>query len=241
MHVLQADTSIMGSIAAMAQKLPAPAASSSGPASASGAAADTGLNLLDFGDDEDDTPAAPEQPAPVPSEDPLAMLDELAAPPPAAPPAAAASGGGDDWAPFAGAASAAASAGVGDDDWAAFVSSPGAAAVRGAVVAPVAASGAGDWDAFAEPVAVGGGAGAGASAAFADPFAPAAPAAPAPAGGTGAGVRAPLPMDAFMTPAVEPIPAVPVAARPLPPPAMGGASDSKAALPEKDPFADLLG
>lgn len=229
--VLQADSSIAGSIAAMARSLPtpvAPPAASTSAAPSSTGADDTGMNLLDFGDDETTAPA-PQQPAAAngaAAADPLAMLADVSAPP------AAAAGGGDDWAPFSD-ADGGGTAATGDDDWAAFVSSNG--------TAPAVAA-AGDWDAFAGAAtgAAGGGGGA-----FADPFAPAAtPAAPAavaaPFGGQ-KGSRAPLPMNAFMGPVVEPIPVADPAAPSASTMSMATTTASKSAIPEKDPFADLLG
>lgn len=218
---MQADNSIAGSIAAIAAKAPAP------PPKAA-AASDGGMNLLDFGDDEVETPA-PE------SSDPMALLDQLSEP--AAPPKAAAGAADDDWADFTSTEPAtttggAGTAGQGDwapftgatqpdtgDEWADFASAPGGAA-------PSATS--------ADP--------------FGMPSGPSTAAPVAPSGFSGAvpstGGRQAFPLDAFAAPLVEPIHIESSSGVGEPPEASAPAAPVSAAvknLAEKDPFADLFG
>jgi hypothetical protein len=244
---MQADTSIAGSIAAMAQKFPAPPPPPP-KAKTPGDAGDNGMNLLDFGDDE---PAeAPADKAP----DPLGLLDQLTAPaPPAQAPAAA---GTDDWAEFTGADSSSKAAGAsgqaaGGGDWAPFTGA-GKGDDWNAFRAPAApATSASANAAFADPFTVGGGGGAAQDAwnAIRAPAAPGAFAGASPSGGTG--TRQALPLDAFATPHVEPIPvgvtggavsqnAAAGQGAPQPSPA-ADSGFTMGKLPEKDPFADLLG
>jgi hypothetical protein len=190
------------------------------------------MNLLDFGDDDSATPAAPA------SSDPMALLDQLSAP--AVPPkVAVAAVDNDDWADFTStepaALGTAATSGANTTDWAPFPSG----------AQPRTVDKGDDWADFASAPGVGT-----SSAGFADPFnmpASQRAAAAAPTGFVGTvpstGVRQALPLDAFVAPVVEPIP-VPSSA------AVGHPAESRApasvpaavkAAPEKDPFADLLG
>lgn len=222
---MQADNSIAGSIAAIAAKAPAP------PPKAASGGEDGGMNLLDFGDDEDPAPAAPA------SSDPMPLLDQLSDPTPATEVAPAAADD-DDWADFtsidpapAAAATSTGPSAASPGDWAPFSSA-----------SPATADKADDWADFASAP--------GASQpgnSSADPFGTPAVQASAPSAvSVGAvpstGARQALPMDAFAAPAVEPLP---VQTTPLSEPAPASSSPSavpvKTTPPDKDPFADLLG